>query len=83
MTNLVGDLINFGWQELNQRPEKHFVRTAFEQFKDLKVNRHSNLQIGSGISDLFEELLENKQMNFRNRSRVMDLCRDWYNKVQT
>ena len=69
----------FDWTELNQRPEKHFVRGAFEQFAGLKVNRHLNLQVNSSITGLFEELLENQEINFRNRSRVMDVCRDWYN----
>jgi len=69
----------FDWSQLNTKPEKNVVRSAFSQFKDLKVNRHSNLQVNSGINRLFESLLDNKEINFRNRSRVMDICFDWHN----
>ena len=26
---------------------------------------------------VFETLLENKKINHKNRTRVMDICRDW------
>ena len=43
-----------------------------------KIKNHLNLQIDSGIVNLFELLLPNKEINFKNRSRVMDICGDWH-----
>jgi len=43
-----------------------------------KIKNHLNLQIDSGIVELFESLLPNKEINFKNRSRIMDVCRDWH-----
>ena len=36
------------------------------------------MQLGANIDHLFEKLLNNTEINFKNRSRVMDICRDWY-----
>lgn len=67
------------WEQLNKPSEKHHVRNAFEQFKLIgNVKKHLNLQINSGIIELFESLIDNNEINFRNRTRVMDICRDWY-----
>jgi len=67
------------WEQLNKPTEKHHVRNAFEQFKLIgNVKKHLNLQINSGIIELFESLIDNNEINFRNRTRVMDICRDWY-----
>jgi len=66
------------WDELNKPHQKHHVRDAFAQFKLVKnVKRHLNLQIESGIVSLFETLIDNKEINFKRRTRVMDICRDW------
>jgi hypothetical protein len=43
---------------------------------------HMNLQIGSGITVAFENLvLPNKDLNVYNKTRIMDVCRDWHEKV--
>ena len=34
--------------------------------------------LSSPASQEFEKLLNNTEINFKNRSRVMDICRDWY-----
>ena len=66
------------WDELNKPYQKHHVRDAFPQFKLIKnVKKHLNLQIDSGIINLFETLIDNKEINFKRRTRVMDICRDW------
>lgn len=72
----------FTWEELNKPKQKHHVREAFEQF-NLKVPKpHRNLQIDSGITKAFERLvLPNKDLNVYNKTRIMDVCRDWYEKV--
>jgi asparagine synthetase B (glutamine-hydrolysing) len=66
------------WDEVNKPFQKHHVRNAFDEFKRTgKIKNHLNLQIDSGIVELFESLLPNKEINFKNRSRIMDVCRDW------
>ena len=52
--------------------------TFKDEFKLIKnVKKHLNLQIDCGIVDLFETLIHNKEINFKGRKRVMDICRDW------
>ena len=66
------------WEELNTPSQKHHVRNAFGEFKLIKnIKKHLNLQIDCGIVDLFETLIHNKEINFKGRKRVMDICRDW------
>mgnify|MGYP005824880137 FL=1 len=66
------------WDELNKPFQKHHVRNAFDEFKLIgKVKNHLNLQIDSGIIELFESLIDDPTVNFKNRSRIMDICRDW------
>lgn len=67
------------WYELNQPYQKHHVVEAFPEFKQVGgIKKHINLQLGSGIDKLFErEVLSNTRLNFNNRKRVMDVCRDW------
>ena len=69
------------WFALNQPFQKHHVVEAFPEFKQVGgVKKHINLQLGSGIDKLFEEkVLTNKKLNFNNRIRIMDVCRDWTN----
>ena len=74
------------WDEVNKPFQKHHVRNAFDEFKKIgKIKNHLNLQIDSGIVNLFESLLPNKEINFKNRSRVMDICGDWHglNTIKT
>ena len=67
------------WEELNIPHQKHHVRSAFKQFLSVgNVKNHLNLQIDCGIVNLFESLIDDKEINFRNRTRIMDICRDWY-----
>tara|TARA_B100000287_G_scaffold335658_1_gene321218 strand:- start:12 stop:506 length:495 start_codon:yes stop_codon:yes gene_type:complete len=66
------------WDELNKPTQKHHVRDAFDEFKLIgNVKKHLNLQIDCGIIELFETLIDNKSVNFKNRKRIMDICRDW------
>ena len=72
----------FTWEELNKPKQKHHVREAFEQFSLNVPKPHMNLQIGSGITVAFENLvLPNKDLNVYNKTRIMDVCRDWHEKV--
>ena len=67
------------WYELNKPKQKHHVRTGYQA----ELNRiggakpHANLQLESGVDKVFENLLLDPQINYKRRTRVMDLCRDW------
>ena len=63
------------WYQLNEPYQKHHVRDAFDIHTDVK--KHLNLQLESGVDELFENLLNNSRINFKNRKRIMDVCRDW------
>ena len=66
------------WEELNIPTQKHHVRDAFHEFKLIgNVKKHLNLQIDCGIIELFETIINNKEINFKGRKRIMDICRDW------
>lgn len=70
------------WLQLNKPYQKHHVVEAFKPEFDRigKVKKHINLQLGGGVDILFESLLYNPRINFNDRRRVMDICRDWANK---
>jgi asparagine synthetase B (glutamine-hydrolysing) len=72
------------WDEINRPYEKHHIRDAFGEFSMIgKVEKHSNLQLNSGIDVLFATLLDDEEINFLHRTRVMDVCRDWVKKNKT
>ena len=70
------------WYELNQPYQKHHVVEAFSEFAQFgTVKKHINLQLGSGVDKLFESvIIADKVINYRNRKRVMDICKDWSNR---
>ena len=65
------------WKEINKPKQKHHVRNAYPQFQNIKVKDHLNLQLDSDIDKLFETLLDDKEINFKNRSRILDISKDW------
>ena len=66
------------WNELNRPYEKHHIRNAFGEFAMIgKVDKHSNLQLNAGIDILFSTLLNVKKINFLERTRMLDVYRDW------
>ena len=70
----------YDWYELNKPFQKHHVVNSFPEFKSIgKVKKHINLQLGSNIDKLFESLLNNQNINFKKRVRIMDICKDWSN----
>lgn len=74
----------YDWFEVNQPFQKHHVITAFPEFKKIgKVNKHTNLQLCAGIDVAFEALLNDPIVNFKNRKRIMDVCRDWQKNQNT
>jgi asparagine synthetase B (glutamine-hydrolysing) len=72
----------FNWKELNKPVQKHHIRRAFTELENFGIIRpHTNLHLGAGINVLFETLLNNSEINFRGRKRVMDVCRDWIYEI--
>jgi len=70
------------WEECNKPFEKHVLWTMFEECNLIKRVKHINMQCGdSGIREIFLPLLQNKEINKRNRIRVMDIYRDIYNET--
>jgi asparagine synthetase B (glutamine-hydrolysing) len=76
----------FDWYEVNQPYQKHHVIEAFPEFQTIgKPKKHINLQLGSGIDKLFENLLQSTEINFKQRKRMLDVYRDWkdYDRLST
>ena len=73
------------WDQLNKPIQKNPVRVAFEkEFSHVgKVKTHLNLQLDAKINTVFECLLDDDQINFKARSRIMDICRDWVMRRKT
>ena len=80
-----GFFMSKDWDELNRgetiagSQQKQPVRKAFrpELEKIGKVDPHRGLQKVSKISELFDSILENTDVNYLGRQRLMDVCRDW------
>jgi len=75
-------LMSKSWSELNKPRQKEIVRkdfTILEKYGSIKP--HINLHLGSGVDKLFETLLENKKINYNDRKRMMDVCKDHYSPL--
>jgi len=42
-----------------------------------KIVKHANLQMVAGIPEVFEKLLTDKNINFKQREKMMFLYGDW------
>jgi len=74
-------LMSKSWFELNKPRQKEIIRkdfTILEKYGTIKP--HINLHLGANIHKLFETLLDDEEINTKNRKRMMDVCRDWYEK---
>ena len=77
-------LMSKSWVELNKPRQKEIIRKDFTNLKKYgTIKPHINLHLGANINKLFETLLENDEINFNDRKRMMDICRDWYEKKNT
>ena len=77
-------MMKYDWYEMNTPKQKQKIRESFaKEFEKSKARIHENLQLAAGIPDYFEKLLDNKEINFYNRKRIMDVIRDWNNKGQS
>ena len=76
-------LMSKTYRELNTPKQKSIVRSDFTEFKKFgRIETHINLHLAAGIDKLFKTLLNNNEINFKERKRMMDVCRDWYKKEQ-
>jgi len=74
-------MIQFDWNYFNKPYQKAPIFEAFPKLKEIKRRNHLNLQLAAGIPNYFEKLLDNKEINIYNRSRIMDLVRDYKNGI--
>tara|TARA_B100000686_G_scaffold335625_1_gene404441 strand:- start:3547 stop:4350 length:804 start_codon:yes stop_codon:yes gene_type:complete len=69
--------IQYDWNQLNKPMQKIKILMAFrDEFRLVGTRKHKNLQLISGIDKVFHMLLKS-DLNFNNRTRIMDLCRDY------
>lgn len=69
--------MRFSWEELNKPKQKQIALDAFnDYFSKQKIYRkNSNFQVGSGIREWHNELL-NTELNKNNRKRVDEIYKD-------
>ena len=68
------------WVQLNKPKQKNHIREAFAKEFDLvgKIKNHQPLQGKvSKVTELFETLLENKDINFNGRKEMKWVCYDY------
>ena len=74
-------LMSKSWKELNKPRQKEIIRSDFTELEKFgTIKPHQNLHLNAGIDKVFKELLNNTDINFNNRKRMMDVCRDWYKR---
>ena len=73
-------MMQHDWDFFNKPYQKAPIIEAYPEFEELpKKRKHANLQLVAGIPEYFEKLLEDNELNYRNRGRTMDLVRDYVN----
>ena len=76
-------LMAMSWKQLNKPRQKEIVRKDFTELEKFGIIKpHQNLHLGAGIQYLFDTLLDNKEINFKGRKRMMDVSKDWYDQEQ-
>lgn len=72
-------LMDYSWQELNMPRQKHVLAGMYPTWMTKVGHRnHLNYQLVAGIDHHFERLLKTP-LNFRKRSRVIDMMGDYRN----
>ncbi|QYW03322.1 hypothetical protein pEaSNUABM34_00020 [Erwinia phage pEa_SNUABM_34] len=79
MQNKVFDyFIKYTWQELNQPKQKMPLTEAWAEHIALVGHRpHRGYQTEAKVPEYFEHLIDNPEINFNGRKRIMDVARDW------
>ena len=74
---------NKSWKEINKPRQKETLLVAFpEYFNKIKLFNQMNLQCGdSGLREIFVPLLKDRKINYKHRTRVLDLYSDIYERV--
>lgn len=74
--------MQFTWEQINKPFQKAIVVNAFKDYFDKvgKWRKHTSLQLDAEIDVLFETLIDDPEINFKKRSRIMDIARDWHEK---
>ena len=76
-------MIQRDWLELNHPHQKMPLREAWSKEIDLLGHRpHRGYQTEAKVPMYFEQLLEDSEINFKNRKRIMDVARDWQYKAK-
>lgn len=72
------------WDSLHKPNQKQVLINMFpEQFASIKTTSQMSLQVGdSGIREIYTPLLQDKNLNYRNRTRVNELYKDIFDKEQ-
>lgn len=75
-------IINFfmplSWDDVNMPYRKHHIVEAFnDEFKLIKRNYPRNMQCAMPIRELFETLLSDSMINFKNRKDMRFVYKDW------
>lgn len=76
--------LGFTWEQINKPFEKALIVNDFRDYFDRigKWRKHTNLQLDAKINILFEKLIDEPEINFKNRKRIMDIARDWHERKQ-
>jgi asparagine synthetase B (glutamine-hydrolysing) len=72
--------MQFDWSDIHKPRQKSLIRKRYPELYGLKIKPHANYQLVAGIDKDFEKLLDNPEINYKKRTRVMDMCRDWAQK---
>tara|TARA_R100000005_G_C4993181_1_gene200287 strand:+ start:1179 stop:2015 length:837 start_codon:yes stop_codon:yes gene_type:complete len=74
-------LMGMSWKELNKPRQKEPVRADFPELEEFgRIKQHQNLHLNAGVDKLFSQLIDNPEINFNKRERMMDVCRDHFDK---
>lgn len=70
--------LQYEWEYFHKPFQKAPIINSYPEFDRLpKKRRHSPLQLTAGIPAVMESLLNDSDINFKNRGRIMDVVRDW------
>jgi hypothetical protein len=75
--------LGFTWDQINKPFEKALIVNDFRDYFDRigRWRKHTNLQLDSKINVLFEQLIDQPEINFKKRKRIMDIARDWHERT--
>lgn len=76
-------MLQFSHEYLNKPFQKWIIINGFkDKFKETGIRKERPYQIASGMKRYCETLLDDKEFNFNNRTRMLDVYRDWVKKYE-